>query len=125
MEAFVGAAKAAVEVVVVDTAPVIVTADALGLAPLVRGVLFVLRSGVVSSREATRALEPFRDREVLLAAVVNGIRRSPADDNFYHKYGYYYVVPPAAGGNPSGAGSGERGPDPAPKPDPREVPINS
>jgi capsular exopolysaccharide synthesis family protein len=87
MEAFVDAAKGAFDVVILDTAPVIVTADPLGLAPHARGVLYVVRSGAVTAREASRALEPFRDREIPLAAVVNGIRRSPADETYYHKYG--------------------------------------
>lgn len=97
MEAFVNAAKAAFDVVILDAAPVIVTADPLGMAPFARGVLYVIRSGVVSFREANRALEPFRDRDIPLAAVVNGIRRSPADDNYFHKYGYYYLVPTQEG----------------------------
>lgn len=93
MVAFVEAAKAMFEVIIVDTAPVIVTADPLGMARLAKGVLYVVRSGVATTREAIRALEPFRDRDVPLAAVVNGIHRSPTDENYFHKYGYYYLVP--------------------------------
>jgi Mrp family chromosome partitioning ATPase len=119
MEAFVEAAKASFDVVILDAAPVIVTADPLGMAPLARGVLFVIRSGAVAAREAQRALEPFRDRDIPLAVAVNGIRSSPADDNYFHKYGYYYAVP-AAGR------AGSKAPaQPQPKPDPREVPINT
>jgi capsular exopolysaccharide synthesis family protein len=105
MEAFIAAAKAAYDVVILDTAPVIVTADPLGMARHAKGVLFVIRSGTVSAREANRALDPFRDRDVPLAACVNGIQRSPADENYYHKYGYYYVVHPQESKRPK---SGKR-----------------
>jgi capsular exopolysaccharide synthesis family protein len=127
MEAFVDLAKGSYDVVVLDTPPVIVTADPLGLAPHARGVLYVVRSGAVTAREATRALEPFRDREIPLAAAVNGIRRSPADENYYHKYGYYYLVPPAE----KGAAAPDRSRDARPvarqqpQPDPREVPVDA
>lgn len=117
MEAFVEAAKASFDVVILDAAPVIVTADPLGMAPLARGVLFVIRSGEVAAREAQRALEPFRDRNIHLAVAMNGIHSSPADDNYFHKYGYYYAVP-------SGTRAGAK-PQAQPKPDPREVPINT
>jgi hypothetical protein len=60
---------------------------------MAHGVLYVLRSGQVSARDAGRALEPFKDRGFPLAAVVNGIQRSPADDNDYARYGYYYLDP--------------------------------
>lgn len=82
--------RAAFEVVIVDGPPVIVTADPLNIAPMCNGVLYVVRSGQVAAREASRALEPFLEREYPLVAVVNGIRRSPADENYYARYGYYY-----------------------------------
>ena len=40
------------------------------------------------------ALAPLRDRNIPLAVVVNAINRSPADDNYFAKYGYYYHVSP-------------------------------
>lgn len=82
--------RAAFEVVIVDGPPVIVTADPLNIAPMCNGVLYVLRSGQVSAREASRALEPFVERGYPMVSVVNGIRRSPADENYYARYGYYY-----------------------------------
>ncbi|MDB5047990.1 MAG: Tyrosine-protein kinase EpsD [Fibrobacteres bacterium] len=93
MEYYLQMMKSAYEVVIVDGPPVIVTADPLNFARMARGVLYVLRSGQVSAREAARALEPFKDRQFPLLAVVNGIRKSPADDNYYARYGYYYVNP--------------------------------
>ena len=95
MEQLLAAARAAFDVVILDAAPVIVTADPLNLVRMVGGVLFVIRSGHVSAREAELALEPLRDRDIPLAVVVNAILRSPADDNYFAKYGYYYHVSPA------------------------------
>lgn len=93
MEYFLRVMRAHFDVVIVDGPPVIVTADPLNFANMVHGVVFVLRSGQVPAREAQRALEPFLDRRVPLAAVINGIHRSPTDDNYYSRYGYYYVDP--------------------------------
>jgi Mrp family chromosome partitioning ATPase/capsular polysaccharide biosynthesis protein len=93
MEHFLRVMRAHFDVVIVDGPPVIVTADPLNFANMVHGVVYVLRSGQVTAREAQRALEPFMDRQVPLAAVINGIHRSPTDDNYYSRYGYYYVDP--------------------------------
>ncbi len=93
MEYYLQSVKSAYEVVIVDGPPVIVTADPIYFARMTHGVLYVLRSGQVAAREAERALEPFKEREIPLVAVINGIRRSPADDNYYARYGYYYLNP--------------------------------
>jgi tyrosine-protein kinase Etk/Wzc len=90
LDYYVKLMRAAFEVVIVDGPPVIVTADPLNIAPMCNGVLYVARSGQVTAREASRALEPFLEREYPMAAVINGIRRSPADENYYARYGYYY-----------------------------------
>ncbi|HKP97275.1 MAG TPA: P-loop NTPase [Fibrobacteria bacterium] len=119
MEYYLEMMKAAYEVVIVDGPPVIVTADPLNFARLARGVLYVLRSGQVSAREAERALEPFKDRELPLLAVLNGIRRSPADDNYYARYGYYYLRPEEKAPPPSMPAPGIR------KPDPRETHVGT
>ena len=93
MEYFLQAMRAHFDVVIVDGPPVIVTADPLNFANMVHGVVYVLRSGQVTAREAQRALEPFLDRQLPLVGVLNGIHRSPTDDNYYSRYGYYYVDP--------------------------------
>ena len=93
MEYYLQSVKSAYEVVIMDGPPVIVTADPINFARMTHGVLYVLRSGQVAAREAERALEPFKEREIPLVAVINGIRRSPADDNYYARYGYYYLNP--------------------------------
>jgi capsular exopolysaccharide synthesis family protein len=95
METFIAAARASFDVVILDGPPAIVTADPLILARLAGNVLFVIRSGQISAHEAGRALEPLRDRDIRLAAAVNGIRKSPSDENYYAKYGYYYLMPGA------------------------------
>jgi Mrp family chromosome partitioning ATPase/uncharacterized protein involved in exopolysaccharide biosynthesis len=90
MDYYIKLMRAAFEVVIIDGPPVIVTADPINFAGMCNGTLFVLRSGQVSAREAARALEPFLEREYPIAAVVNGIQDSPANDNYYARYGYYY-----------------------------------
>src|SRR5690606_33350975 len=70
MEYYLKSVKASFEVVIVDGPPVIVTADPLSLARMTRGLLYILRSGQVTAREAERALEPFKDRGVPLLAAV-------------------------------------------------------
>lgn len=109
MEYYLQSVRSAFEVVIVDGPPVIVTADPLSLARITKAVLYVLRSGQVSAREAERALEPFKDRGIPLAAVINGIERSPADENYYARYGYYYMNPVKA----------------VKKPDPRETHVGT
>jgi len=102
MDYYLKLMRAAFEVVIVDGPPVIVTADPVNFAGMCNGMLFVLRSGQVPAGEAARVLEPFREREVPMAAVINGIHRSPADDNYYARYGYYYHTeepPPVGAGN--------------------------
>jgi capsular exopolysaccharide synthesis family protein len=127
MEYYLEMMKSAYEVVIVDGPPVIVTADPLHFARMARGVIYVIRSGQVSAREAERSLEPFKEREFPLLAVINGIKRSPADDNHYARYGYYYQHPPetAPSENPSLAGSPSLSLKPVKKPDPRETHVGS
>lgn len=90
MDYYLKLMRAAFEVVIVDGPPMIVTADPVNIAGMCNGTVFVVRSGQVPAREAARALEPFLEREIPMAAVVNGIRHSPADENYYARYGYYY-----------------------------------
>lgn len=92
LELYLKMMHASFEVILIDGPPVIVTADPINIASLCNGVIHVMRSGQVPAREAVRALEPFRERNIPLAVVINGIRRSPADENYYARYGYYYQV---------------------------------
>lgn len=110
MEYYLQSVRSAFEVVIVDSPPVIVTADPLSLARITNAVLYVLRSGLVSAREAERALEPFKERGIPLVAVINGIQRSPADENYYARYGYYYM---------------SQAENPVKKPDPRESHVGT
>jgi tyrosine-protein kinase Etk/Wzc len=93
MEYYIQAACRAFEVVILDAPPVIVTADPLNLARLASGVVYAIRSGEVTAHDAARALEPFLERGFPMGVVVNGIRRSPSDENYYARYGYYYLTP--------------------------------
>jgi Mrp family chromosome partitioning ATPase len=86
MDYYIKLMRGAYEVVIIDGP----TADPINFAGMCNGTLFVVRSGQVSAREAARALEPFQEREIPIAAVVNGIHYSPSNDNYYARYGYYY-----------------------------------
>jgi len=112
MEYYIQAVNQAFDVVILDAPPVIVTADPVNLSRFTKGVVYVIRSGQVSAHEAGRALEPFRERENPLGVVINGIRRSPSDENYYARYGYYYLTPE----------TGEKQTEPAEK---KEIRINS
>jgi polysaccharide biosynthesis transport protein len=74
--------------VIIDTAPMLVVADALALAPLVDGVLFVAdsdhtsRSAVAHSREQLEQIGA-----VLIGSVLNNF--DPAKARAYRHYGYY------------------------------------
>ncbi len=94
MENLIKLVKADFDVVLVDTAPVIVTADPVNLAEWMQGVIYVIRSGQPSASEVAKGLERFQDRKVRLGCVVNDIRKSPADENYYARYGYYYAPAP-------------------------------
>lgn len=79
------------EIVIVDTPPVIVAADAFNLMKVVPNVVFVVRSGMTSSTDAEEALDMVRNRGVKVGCVVNAVQESPFIKNHYSKYGYYYV----------------------------------
>jgi capsular exopolysaccharide synthesis family protein len=74
--------------VIIDTAPMLLVADALALAPLVDGVLFVAdsdhtsRSAVAHSREQLEQVGA-----VLVGSVLNNF--DPAKARAYRHYGYY------------------------------------
>ncbi len=97
MENLMRRLQADFDVVLVDTAPVIVTADPVKLAEWMRGVVYVIRSGQPSASEISKGLERFTDRNVPIGCVINDIRKSPTDDNHYARYGYYYAKIPHGG----------------------------
>jgi len=89
-KAFLKLAKEQFDVVIVDTPPVGITPEPLGLLDEVDGVVFVCRSGMVSASAAKASVELMSSRKVKIAAVLNGLEFTPFEDNHYRKYAYYY-----------------------------------
>jgi capsular exopolysaccharide synthesis family protein len=92
------------DIVLLDSPPVLAASDATTVAPLVDGVLLVVKSGAApeaSLRRAKEQLEGVHAR--ILGAVVN---RFDASGNgytkrYYHSYDSYYSKTPAAKGSTS------------------------
>lgn len=105
-KAFVHMAKEQFDVVIIDTPPMMITPEPLSLAEIVDGVLFVTRSGVTPVSAAREALQVLRDRDVRVAAVLNGVQHSPFEDDRYQKYSAYYregaLRPPTGSRAPEG-----------------------
>jgi capsular exopolysaccharide synthesis family protein len=94
-KAFIRMARSQFDVVILDTPPVMITPEPLSLAEHVDGVIFVCRAGVTSAHEAREAVEILFERNPNIAAVLNGSKTSPFEENRYRKYSYYYQVQPA------------------------------
>jgi len=76
---------------VMDTAPVMAADDVTSLAPLMDGVLFVLRAQHTSARIARASLELLYQRQVnVLGLIFNAVRPSSVDYYYYYKYKDYY-----------------------------------
>jgi capsular exopolysaccharide synthesis family protein len=85
-------ASAEYDVVVLDTAPVMAADDVTSLAPLVDGVVFVLRAEHTSARVARAALDALYQRQVnILGLVFNAVRPTSSDYYYYYKYKDYYA----------------------------------
>jgi capsular exopolysaccharide synthesis family protein len=60
--------------IIFDTAPILDDVDALSFAPIVDGVLFIIRFGQTSSAKATRALDSLQARQVnILGLICNDV----------------------------------------------------
>ena len=91
---FLKAAAAQFEYVIIDTAPVMAADDVTTLAPLVEGVVFVIRAEQTSARVARAALDLLYQRHVnVLGMVFNSVRPS-SSDYYYYKYKDYYRAYP-------------------------------
>jgi Mrp family chromosome partitioning ATPase len=99
---FIVWARSAYEMVVLDSPPFGIVSDALVLAGMVDGVLFVCRPGV-SHRHALRgAIEEFSAAGVpLLGVVVNAVNFSRASflSNYDYRYGRGYQTYKYPGGD--------------------------
>jgi capsular exopolysaccharide synthesis family protein len=99
---FLKEAAANYDFVMLDTAPVMAADDVTSLAPLIDGVVFVVRAEYTSARVARAALELLYQRQVnILGLVFNAIRPSSVDYYYYYKYKDYYKPYPAGGGSSS------------------------
>jgi polysaccharide biosynthesis transport protein len=109
MESLLQEARASYDLVIVDTPPLTLIADAVPLVTKVDGVLVVSRIGT-SGREAAEALRKqlSRLRAPVLGLVANGVRRSAAT-TYRGGYNYAYGVPPAPPTPSSNGGSTEAG----------------
>jgi capsular exopolysaccharide synthesis family protein len=90
------------DLIILDTAPVLLVADALGLAPLVDGVLFVADAENTSSAAISHAREQLEQVSApLIGAVLNNFDPQKARSYGYgYGYGYRYRY-----GSPYGYGS--------------------
>ena len=83
-----------VDVVVIDTPPVMAVTDAAVLAPRVDGVLLVIRPGVTKLAAAKQTIETLmRGGANILGVVLNGIGKRGARYYYYrnyHAYNHYY-----------------------------------
>ncbi|MGH7320581.1 MAG: CpsD/CapB family tyrosine-protein kinase, partial [Candidatus Rokuibacteriota bacterium] len=78
------------DLVLLDSPPVLAVSDALLLAPMVDGVLLVLKSGVVTEEEARRAKERLEEAGGhVLGLVLNHFNEGPHGPGV-HPYGRYY-----------------------------------
>lgn len=92
---FLRMAREQFDVVIIDTPPVMITPEPLSLAELADGVLFICRSGMTVASEARDAIQILRERNSRIAAILNGSKTSPFEENRYRKYAYYYQVQPS------------------------------
>jgi capsular exopolysaccharide synthesis family protein len=79
-----------VDMVLIDSPPVLPVADAVVLAQAVDGVLLVLRAGKTRREAARRALERIRQVNANVVGVVLNDVRTHRGSDYYHQYYKYY-----------------------------------
>jgi capsular exopolysaccharide synthesis family protein len=90
--AIVGAMAQSFDTVLIDSPPVLSASDALYLAPVVDGIIFVLRAGAVSEQDAKRARERLLGAGGhLLGFVMNHFDERQHGPG-YHPYHGHYVA---------------------------------
>jgi succinoglycan biosynthesis transport protein ExoP len=91
---FLAHAKEVYDMVLIDTPPVMAADDVTTLAPLVDGLVFVLRAEHTSARVARAALESLYQRDSnVIGIVLNSVR--PRSGNYYYYYQYRDYCAPA------------------------------
>jgi capsular exopolysaccharide synthesis family protein len=97
--AFLHAASAEYDYLIMDTAPVMAADDVASLAPHMDATLFVIRAGHTSARVAHAALDLLYQRRVnVMGLVFNSVRPSTADYYYYKYSGYYKTTQKAESG---------------------------
>lgn len=88
------------DIVIFDSSPVLLFADAAILGTRLDGVMLVLQSGRTRRMDARKVVEDLQRVQVnLLGVVLN--RLTPGSRNYYHQY-YYYTRPDEANKPPHG-----------------------
>jgi capsular exopolysaccharide synthesis family protein len=91
INAIIALLKSDFDVIIVDTPPVIVTADAFNLMKVIPNVLFVVRSGFTPSTDAEEAIDLIKNRNAKIGCVVTAVQESPFIKNHFNRYGLYYA----------------------------------
>ncbi len=100
MRQFVNTLKEEADVLLFDSPPVMVAADASILADLVDGTLVVIDSGSTRREVAQQAMQTLiRGRARILGAVLNNVARTKGNYYYYYHSGYY---------SDNGQGDGQR-----------------
>lgn len=88
--AFLKQAAAKYDYVLLDSVPVMAADDVTSIAPLVDGVLFVIRANYTSARVAHAALESLYQRQVRVLGLIFNAVPPRSIDYYYYKYRDYY-----------------------------------
>jgi len=91
MDQFLKDSAAEYDYVLIDTAPVMAADDVTSLAPLVDGVIFVVRAEHTSARVARAALDMLYQRKArVLGLVFNSVRATASEYYYYYRYRDYH-----------------------------------
>jgi capsular exopolysaccharide synthesis family protein len=102
MEKFLLESNNEYDYVIIDTAPVMAADDVTSLAPLVDGVIFVIRAEFTSARVARAALDMLYQRKArVLGLVFNSVRATASDYYSYYRYRDYYKAKPSNPAKPA------------------------
>lgn len=83
-------ARSNYDYIVIDTPPVSVAGDACIAGRLADGVIYVVRDGVIRSKEAKHCIEILERNEChILGLVPNMVSKSSSNSYYYGNYGYY------------------------------------
>ncbi len=85
------------DIVLFDSAPVMAADDVATLAPLVEGVVFVIRANFTSARIARAALDLLYQRRVNILGITLNAVAADSSEYYYYKYKSYYTDSPKRG----------------------------